>query len=111
LKLPGNAIIAREKITVYLLKPRPDNDKSQFLKREGYSTGNWRQLERDIRNQILPLESEFLERTAYGELWKIRGRLEGPNGVTTHVVTIWMKEKYTGLTKLITLLPDREGRA
>lgn len=77
MKLQADAIIAREKITDYLLKWRPDHDKSQFL--------------------------------AYGELWKIRGTLKGPNGISISVVTIWMKEKYTGLTKFITLFPDKEG--
>ena len=109
MKLQEDAIIAREKITDYLLKWRPDNDKSQFLKRAGYSQSNWRRLLEDIRNHILTLEAEFLEGTAYGELWKIRGTLKGPNGTSISVVTIWMKEKYTGLTKFITLFPDKEG--
>jgi len=65
--------------------------------------------EQDIRNQILPLEAEFLKNTAYGLLLKIRGTLKGPNGVTIRVVTIWMDEKYTGMTKFITLFPDKEG--
>jgi len=47
----------------------------------------------DIRNHILTLEAEFLGGTAYGELWKIRGTLKGPNGISISVVTIWMKEK------------------
>jgi hypothetical protein len=66
-------------------------------------------LQEDIRNQILPLEADFQEETAYGQLWKIRGPLEGPNGVTIGIVTIWMMEKHTGLTKFITLFPDKEG--
>jgi len=109
LKLQADAIITQEKITDYLLKWRPDNDKSQFLNRAGYSPGNWRQLLEDIRNQILPLDAEFLENTAYGNLWKIRGALKGPNGITIRVVTIWMEEQYTELTKFITLFPDKEG--
>jgi hypothetical protein len=63
----------------------------------------------DIRNQILPLEADPLEETAYGQLWKIRGRLANPNGVTVHIVTVWMEEKHTGLTKFISLFPDKEG--
>lgn len=109
LKLPGDAIITQEKISDYLLKWRPDNDKSQFLKRAGYTQDNWRQLMEDIRNQLLSLDAEFLENTAYGELWKIRGRLNGPKSVNIRVVTIWMIEKYSGLTKFITLFPDRSG--
>jgi hypothetical protein len=109
LKIPTDAIITEEKITEYLLKRRPDSDKSQFLGRAGYTQANWRYLREDIRNQILPLEAEFLQNTAYGMLWKIRANLKGPNGVTIRVVTIWMEEKYTGMTKFITLFPDKEG--
>jgi len=111
LKLQADAIFTEGKISEYLLKWRPDNDKSQsqFLRRAGYTQANWRNLLQDIRNQMLPLEAEFLQNTAYGLLWKIRGTLKGPNGVTIRVVTIWMDEKYTGLTKFITLFPDKEG--
>jgi hypothetical protein len=56
LKLQADAIITQEKITDYLLKWRPDNDKSQFLKQAGYTQANWQHLLEDIRNQILPLE-------------------------------------------------------
>ena len=109
MKLQADAIITEEKITEYLLKWRPDNDKSQFLRRAGYTQANWGNLLQDIRNQTLPLEAEFLQNTAYGFLWKIRGTLKGPNGVTIRVVTIWMDEKYAGMTKFITLFPDKEG--
>ena len=63
----------------------------------------------NVKSTSIPLEAEFLQNTAYGLLWKIRGTLKGPNGVTISVVTIWMDEKYTGLTKFITLFPDKEG--
>jgi hypothetical protein len=109
LKLRADPIITEEKITEYLLKRRPDSDKSQFLGRAGYTQANWRYLLEDIRSQMLPLEAEFLQNTAYGRLWKIRGTLKGPNGVTIRIVTIWMEEKYTGITKFITLFPDKEG--
>jgi len=108
LKLQKDAIIAREKIADYLLKWRPDNDKSQFLKRAGYSSADWQRLQVDIRKQILPIEAEFLEDTAYGELMRIKGALKGPSGTSIEVVTIWMVEKHTGLTKFITLFPDKE---
>jgi len=40
LKLHNNSTIAREKITNYLLKWQPDNDKSRFLGQAGYSLNN-----------------------------------------------------------------------
>jgi hypothetical protein len=109
LKLPENAIITREKITDYLLKWQPDNDKSKFLARAGYSSDNWQRLLEDIRTQILPAEAELMRKTAYGDLFRIRGKLLGPNGVSLRVSTIWMAEYASRQTKFITLFPDKEG--
>lgn len=67
MKLQADAIITQEKITDYLLKWRPDNDKSQFLKQAGYTQDNWQHLLEDIRNQILPLEAEFLQTRLMGD--------------------------------------------
>lgn len=109
MKLEADAIIAQEKIRDYLLKVRADNDKSKFLSRAGYTQANRRALLEDIRKQILPLDADFLQNTAYGVLWKIAGTLKGPNGVSIRVATIWMCEIHTGMTKFITLFPDKEG--
>ena len=109
MKLPDDSIITREKITEYLLKWQPDNDKSQFLARAGYSSANWQRLLEDIRTQILPTEAELMRKTAYGDLFRIRGKLLGPNGVSLKVITIWMAENASRQTKFITLFPDKEG--
>jgi hypothetical protein len=109
LKLPENNIISREKITDYLLKWQPDNDKSQFLELAGYTLDNWHMLLEDIRTQLLPVEADLIRKTAYGNLFKIQGKLLGPNGVSLRVITIWMKEYASGQTKFITLFPDKEG--
>ncbi len=108
MKLHDNSIISREKITNYLLKWQSDNDKSRFLGRAGYSPDNWQRLLEDIRNQILPLEAELVRKTAYGDLFQIRGKLVGPSGVSLRIVTIWMKESRSQQIKFITLFPDRE---
>jgi hypothetical protein len=109
LKLPDDSIISPEKITGYLLKWQPDNDKSQFLARAGYSSDNWHRLVEDIRSQILPVEAQLIRKTAYGDLFRIRGKLLGPNGVSLRVITIWMAEDASGQTKFITLFSDKEG--
>ena len=109
MKLPENAVITPEKITDYLLKWQPDNDKSKFLARAGYSLGNWRRILEDIRTQILPVEAELMRKTAYGDLFRIRGELLGPNGVSLKVITIWIREDASRQTKFITLFPDKEG--
>ena len=109
MKLPENAAITREKITDYLLKWQPDNDKSRFLARAGYSPDNREQLLEDILTQILPVEAELVRKTSYGDLFRIRGKLLGPNGVSLRVITIWMMERASRETKFITLFPDKEG--
>jgi len=58
------------------------------LGQAGYSPDKWQRLLEDIRNQILPLEAELLRKTAYGDLFEIRGKLVGPNGVSLSIVTI-----------------------
>lgn len=62
----------------------------------------------DIRTQILPADADIVRKTPYGDLFRIRGELVGPNGVTLRVVTIWMKEYVSGETKIITLFPHTE---
>jgi len=108
-KLPGDSIISPEKITEYLLKRQPDNDKSQFLAQAGYSSDNWQRLLEDIRAQILPIEAELIRKTAYGDLFRIRGQLLGPNSVSLGLITVWMAEHASRQTKFITLFPDKEG--
>ena len=108
MKLPDDSIISSEKITEYLLKWQPDNDKSKFLAQAGYSSENWQRLLEDIRAQILPMDAELMRKTAYGDLLRIRGKLLGPNGVSLRVITVWMEEYASRQTKFITLFPDKE---
>ncbi len=61
MKLPGNALIAREKLTQYLLVSKRRNDKSQWLSQVGYTLQNWKVLENDLRNQILPIDATLIE--------------------------------------------------
>jgi len=109
MKLSANAIIAREKLTQYLLVPQPRGDKSAFLALAGYAPGNHHQLLSDLRTQILPMEAQFLERNEFGELYEITGPLRGPNGATLQVRAIWMIEHLSGATKFVTLVPEKRS--
>jgi hypothetical protein len=40
MKLPGDAVIANDKLVRYLLKWRPENDKSLYLAQAGYTAAN-----------------------------------------------------------------------
>jgi len=107
MKLSEESVIASEKITDYLLKWQPDNDKSEFLKRAGYTVQNRERLAYDIRCQ-LNNEAQFSRKTEYGDMYRIHGEIVGPNGVCLKIVTIWMKEYKTRKTKFITLIPAKE---
>jgi hypothetical protein len=106
-KLPSDTVIAPEKLTQYLLVQREFDDKSQFLRQAGYTLDNWEQLDADLRLQVLPAEATLIEQTNYGDLFEICVALTGPNGRTLFVRTIWMHELRTGVTKFITLYPDK----
>ena len=107
MKLPNNTRIAPEKLTQYLLIPKKRNDKSKWLAQIGYTLENWQQLENDLRVQILSLEAKAVENTPYGQAYEIRGNVIGPNGKTAAVVTIWMTEIATEVTKFVTMYPDK----
>ena len=110
MKLPSDSAIAPEKLTRYLLVRRPIGDKSEFLKRAGYTLDNWQQSEQDIRQQIVSQEAVPIEQTRYGEYFEIRASLVGPNGVVLGLRTVWMREFKSGITKFITLYPDKGRR-
>jgi hypothetical protein len=105
-KLPADSLIARIKITHYLLVRQTKGDKSAFLASAGYDVANADQLIDDIRRQVLPWDAVPLEVTEYGQLYQISCPLAGPNGRVLGIRTIWMKEHLSGQTKLITLIPE-----
>ncbi len=109
MRLPAQVVIDGAKLIGYLLKWRPENDKSLFLAQAGYSITNADQLESDIRTQLATLEAGFEEATEYGDKYRIVGALIGPNGRTLRIVSIWLSEHATGTTKFITLFPAKEG--
>jgi hypothetical protein len=110
-KLSLDAVIAEAKLTKYLLVWRDADDKSKFLEQAGYTLENWQQLAADLRSQILPLEAvPSDEPNQFGDVYEIRGVLCGTNGIDIAVITVWMIEYETNVTKFITLYPDKEAR-
>lgn len=109
MKLPANTIIATDKFTRYLLVPQARGDKSAFLAGAGYAQQNVDQLLHDLRTQILVLDAVPLESGKFGQYYEIRGSLSGPNGVTRAVRTIWITEHLSGITKFVTLIPDKKS--
>jgi hypothetical protein len=111
MKLPADSEIPMPKLMQYLLVPMARGDKSKFLARAGYTSGNPLALIADIRSQILPLDAAAAETTRFGDFFEIRGTLRGPNGVSLRVKTIWIREHLQGSTRLVTLLPDKSKTA
>ncbi|MDD5199837.1 MAG: hypothetical protein PHC88_08540 [Terrimicrobiaceae bacterium] len=107
MKLPADAIIARRKLTHYLLVPLAQGDKSRFLAKAGYDLNQADQLLEDLRGQVLPGDAEELHRTEYGQYHQIRSLLTGPNGRTLRIRTIWMTEHLSQRTKFVTLIPEK----
>jgi hypothetical protein len=107
MKLPPDTLIARRKISDYLLVARLEDDKSAFLARAGYTSETADRLAADLRTQLLPLKAKMLERGEYGTKYEIRGKLTGPNGKTLRIVSIWMIEDAGGESKFVTLYPDK----
>jgi hypothetical protein len=107
-ELPANAAIAPEKLTKYLLVRQARGDKSAFLVEAGYTAANPDELLHDLRTQVLSKEAILIGQTKFGELYEIRALLTGPNGTALRIRSIWMKEHLSGVTKFITLVPDRE---
>jgi hypothetical protein len=107
-KLPSDTTIAPEKLRDYLLAGRDESDKSQFLALGGFIREHWEELETALCEQILSLEAEQLESTPFGQKYMIRGALQGINGKTLHIVTIWIYEESTHQFRFVTLRPDKE---
>lgn len=107
MRLPPDATIAEDKLTLYLLLPQTRGDKSAFLAQAGYGRENAGHLLRDLRAQILPLEAQRLESNRFGQYYEVRGTLIGPNGVGLPVRIIWITEHLSGVTKFVTLIPDK----
>ena len=107
MKLPVNTVIVREKVTRYLLVPQVRGDKSGFLERAGYTLEDADQLLGDLRSQLLPLDAVPTKSNKFGQYYEIRDDLAGPNGIILAVRTVWMTEHLSGVTKFVTLLPDK----
>src|SRR6266496_3545627 len=107
MKLPADSEVARVKVTNYLLKLRDEDDKSKFLSLAGYTLAHADKLLEDL-HALLNAEAEFIQTTEYGDKYRIRGTLTGPNGKQLRVVSVWMTEEATGRTKFVTLYPDKD---
>ena len=108
MKLPEDVVIPEDKLVRYLLLPREENDKSQFLGIAGYTLGTWEVLARDLYDLAKTYEISDQVISPYGIKWEVQGSLTGPNGQVLYVVTVWITLETSGETRFVTLFPDKE---
>ena len=110
MKLPNAklALVARAKITDYLLHPaHPDNGgKATFFARLGFDHGDWQTLATALRRLALATPvTECLE-TAQGRKHVLDGELETPAGRSVRVRTVWIIDVGRKCPRFVTAYPS-----
>lgn len=109
MKIPEDAIIPEAKLTRYLLVIRPRNDKSKFLAQAGFTIENHEDLIAALR-QLIKSNRATEDRTdEYGTYYQVKGLLQGINGITLKVVTVWLQRQIDQQFQFITLIPNKEA--
>ncbi len=106
MKLQGHIVIPDAKLTQYLLVPLPENDKSKFLARAGFTQDNPDRLKQAIFNLIQSYDAITDRYDRYGRYYRVEGNLVGPN-CSLAVVTIWIERASDRLIQFVTLKPKR----
>ena len=98
------AVIERRKLTDYLLSPTHHRGryKANFFRELGYSAENWHTLERDLRKLILAYGVTRSRGSLWGQKFSVEGPVEGPNGKTARVVTVWIILTGEHIPRLVT---------
>jgi hypothetical protein len=113
MKLPNaeNAIIADSKVRDYLLSfEHPvGRSKATFFASLGFVRDQWELL----RDQLLALsrasEAKLGENIGFGQKYVLRGMIQGPNGRTASVKTVWIVKVDGGAPEFVTAFPgDRK---
>ncbi|MCO6452003.1 MAG: hypothetical protein J5I90_14565 [Caldilineales bacterium] len=106
MRLPADLVIPDDKLTQYLLAPRPRNDKSRFLERAGFTVRNHQLLANSIRQQATGNDAIIDRNDNYGTFYRVEGILVGPIAALA-VVTIWLQDAHSDVYRFITLKPLR----
>jgi hypothetical protein len=109
-KIPSEAVIAEDKLTRYLLVPRPKNDKSKFLAQAGFTLAHPDVLETAVRDLIQREEALQDRSDEYGDFYIVEGDLIGPEGEALYVVTVWhVQPDLDNEFRFVTLKPGKKA--
>src|ERR1700674_292651 len=108
MRIPADALILAEKLTRYLLLPRPWDDKAKFLAQAGFGRGNPETLLGALRELASGADAFQDGQNDYGEFLRTDGELVGPSGRRLAVTAIWLRQHLDGQGRFVTLKPRRE---
>ncbi len=91
MKIPDDAVIPVEKLTNYLLVPRPWDDKSRFRAQARFDQSNPDALMAAIRALVMGAEGSEDGSNEYGTFYRLEGSLVGLGGQSLAVVTVWIR--------------------
>jgi len=108
-KLPegDRAIIDAEKLRDYLLSPSHPvgRFKAAFFASLGYTQANWTKFWIDLRRQHLTKDAVFRHEISHGKKYEIRGKIEGPTGKASEVISIWIVLVGETVPRFVTAYP------
>lgn len=103
-KVPNaaSAVVAPSKITHYLLKWRPKDDKSQFFMGFGFTQQQWT----DLRDALLrhPVDNDYVGtgQGVNGVWFEVQCNLRTPDGRNPCIRSIWQIDQGVAFPKLVT---------
>lgn len=101
------AAIDPAKIRDYLLSPTHPigHSKAQVFRRLGYEASKWTRLRDDLRGLLLRTDVVTQVPSPYGAKYVATGILEGPNGRTMLLTTVWIVTSGETVPRLVTAYP------
>ncbi len=101
------AEIDPRKLYGYVLSPTHPvgRFKARFFAALGYSAERWQEFEADLRAQHLTQDAQPGESMPDGRIFTIRAILQGPNGQSAVVLSVWFVAAVGGAPRFVTAYP------
>ena len=109
MRLPNveQAVIEPQKLHGYLLSASHPvgRFKARFFNALGYVAEHWQEFDADLRTQHLTEDAEFSETLPDGQLFTIRAILNGRNGQSAAVRSVWFVPTLGAIPRFVTAYP------